>query len=89
MFTIILDPSRFVDAGFFNAEIKAMVDYAKASPPQNPDKPVLVAGEPEKLSTSARSSGIPLAAATWQAMCSAAGEVGVTDAEMDSLINSA
>jgi uncharacterized oxidoreductase len=87
MFTIILEPSRFVDEGFFASEVAAMIDYAKASPPQDPDKPVLIPGEPEKHSSKARSKGIPLDANTWQEMRAAAIQVGIRDADITAIMD--
>ncbi len=64
-----------------------MIDYAKASPPQDPEKPVMVPGEPEKRSSETRSKGIPLDANTWQEMRAAAVKVGISEADIDAIIN--
>jgi uncharacterized oxidoreductase len=86
MLTIILEPTRFVDSDFFAHEVAAMIDYAKASPPQDPEKPVMVPGEPEKHHRETRSKGIPLDANTWQEMRAAAVRVGISDTDIDAII---
>lgn len=86
MFTIILEPTRFVDSGFFASEMAAMIAYAKASPPQDPAKPVMVPGEPEKHSYDTRSKGIPLDPNTWQDMRAAAVSIGMSETDIDGIM---
>lgn len=78
MFAMVLDPARFGDLEAFRAETAAMVAYVKASAPAG-DQQVLVAGEKEQITKAERlRGGIPIPSATWEELCGAAGEVGIT-----------
>ena len=85
MFAIVLDPARFGDAEGFRAETAAMVAHVTATAPSG-EHPVLVAGEPERITRAARlRGGIPVPEATWEELCAAAAEVGIGRAELASL----
>lgn len=61
IFAVIVDPARLVDAAHYAHELVETIKYVKASPPQDPDKPVMVAGDPERKTTADRlKNGIPL-----------------------------
>lgn len=78
MFAVLLDPTRFVGADYMRHEVDAMIAYAKGSPPADPDKPVLVAGEPERLKRTAMLvDGIEIEENTWEALLAAAESVGL------------
>ena len=78
MLTFVLDPARLGEADSMRAEIDAMIDYAKASPPAQEDAPVLIAGEPERLSRAELEiAGIEIEERTWEALMDAAGSVGL------------
>ncbi len=79
MFVVVLDPGRFGDTALMREEIAAVTAYAKASPPADPDEPVLVAGEPERMSREALlDSGIEIDGNSWEAILAAAESVGIT-----------
>jgi LDH2 family malate/lactate/ureidoglycolate dehydrogenase len=62
-FFLVLDPAVFRQDGRFVADIDAMVELLHATPPFDPDRPVLVPGEPEEMSRRhRREHGIPLPA---------------------------
>jgi len=46
-FFLVLDPKQFLDPGVFEADLDSMMDALRASKPIDPQKPVLVAGDPE------------------------------------------
>ena len=74
MTAIVLDPARLGDVSWIHEEIDAMATYAKGSPPADPHLPVLVPGEPERLSRAQRlAHGIPIDGGTWTQLL-AAGE---------------
>ena len=78
MFSIVVDPARFAGAGEIEREVTAAIDFVKASPPADPELPVLVAGEPELAARAARRrSGIPIENATWEEIRTAATSVGM------------
>ena len=77
LFGIIVDPTRFGDLATFQAQVDAIVAHMKASPPANPDEPVLVAGEPEARSRALRlATGIPVDETSWREIVAAAKMVG-------------
>jgi uncharacterized oxidoreductase len=79
MLTVIIDPARLVDTTWLHAEIDAMVAYVKSSEPVEAGTPVLVAGEPERLSREARRrDGIPMDDTTWEEILAAAESLGVS-----------
>ena len=78
MLTIIIDPDRLAGREPFLAEVAAVVDWVKASPPADPAEPVLVAGEPEQLSRAERlRTGIPIDRTTWAGLQAAAEAAGL------------
>ena len=78
MLTIVIDPERLAGRGPFLAEAAAVVDWVKASPPADPDDPVLVAGEPELLHKARRNrAGIAIDDTTWAEMEAAATASGL------------
>lgn len=61
-FFLALDPEFFRDErGDFSADMDALIDLLKATPPVDPDQPVMVAGEPERIARAERErDGIPV-----------------------------
>jgi uncharacterized oxidoreductase len=67
-------------------EIDGFVGYVKASPAADPANPVLVPGDPERLSREARTrAGIPLDATTWEELLAAGEAMGVTRARAEAI----
>ncbi|MAK63219.1 MAG: malate/lactate/ureidoglycolate dehydrogenase [Maricaulis sp.] len=61
MFSILINPDKFGDRAWMDAEIEAMADYALASPLMDWDSPVLYPGDPERaIAGKRRREGIPL-----------------------------
>lgn len=60
-FFMALDPKAFREEGEFEADMDEAIDVLHATPPADPAKPVLVAGDPEALSRQTRlRDGIPV-----------------------------
>jgi uncharacterized oxidoreductase len=77
MFAVFVDPARFGALPLFGREVEAVLSHVAASPPASPGVPVLVAGEPERLSRRARlASGIPIDQQTWNDIRAVAEKVG-------------
>jgi len=75
---VVIDPSRIVDRAWLVDEITAMTDYVTASPPRNPAEPVLIPGDPERLSRDKRiTEGVPIDDETWRELVEAARGVNV------------
>lgn len=76
----VLDPARFGDPAAFRAELAAVIADVKASPPADPDNPVLVAGEKERITKARRlAQGIPVDATTWGNLVAAAQSLGINE----------
>lgn len=77
MLSFVVDPGRLPGAAALEAQIVAAIDHVKASPPSDPELPVLVAGEPELASRAKRmAEGVPVDPATWEELRTAAAWVG-------------
>lgn len=79
MLTFVVDPRRLVDHAWMQAEIDAVVNYVKASPPADPGVAVMVAGDPERQKFAERSAtGIEIEEVTWEEILQAGVEVGLS-----------
>ncbi len=86
MLTILFDPARLGSAAVYGPEMQAFLDWVTASPPQSGAERVRVAGEPERLARAQRlAAGIPVDAATWEELRSAARKLGRDPAALDRL----
>jgi hydroxycarboxylate dehydrogenase B len=82
MVTFLVDPARLAGEAWLRREIEGFVEYVKASPPADPDAPVLVPGDPERIAHERRSrEGIRIDAATWSEILAAGEKVGLTREE--------
>lgn len=79
LFSVVIDQDRLVQGSPYFDEVAALIDYVKASPPANPDEPVLVPGDPERMSMDERGAqGLSIDDTTWREIVNAAKSVGVT-----------
>jgi uncharacterized oxidoreductase len=86
MLEIVIDPARLAGMAQLKAEIDAVVDYFKASPPVAPGLPVLVPGEPERISRAKRAvEGIPIDGTTWGELKLAADGAGLGAAKFEAM----
>lgn len=66
MLSIVIDPARLSARDSMLREIDAMIAWVKSAAPADPDLPVLVAGEPERIARAERlAHGIPIDDETW------------------------
>jgi hydroxycarboxylate dehydrogenase B len=73
MLTIVIDPARLSARDSMMAEIDAMIAWVKSAAPSDPDLPVLVAGEPERIARAERlANGIEVDDETWSQLASIA-----------------
>lgn len=78
MLSVIIDPSRLVSPEWYDAETDTTLAYVKASPPRNPEEPLLIPGEPERLLFAERSRhGIPIDNHTWPELLQTARDLGL------------
>ena len=67
MLTIVIDPARLSTRDSMTAEIDAMIAWVKSAAPADPELPVLVAGEPERIARAERlAHGIKVDDETWR-----------------------
>jgi uncharacterized oxidoreductase len=78
MLTIVIDPTRLAARDFIEREIDGVVAWVKSADPLDPEVPVLVAGEPERMKRAERlANGIPIDDTTWGQICDAAARLQV------------
>ena len=78
MLTIVLDPTRLSAREYIEHEIDGLIAWVKSASPLDPDLPVLVAGEPERMMRAARmAEGIEIDATTWGELVMAAEKLQV------------
>jgi uncharacterized oxidoreductase len=76
--TFVLDPTRLASQSFIEEEIDALLEWTRSAAPADPDLPVLIAGEPERISRAARErDGIEIDATTWGQIEEAAAGLGI------------
>ena len=83
MLTLLFDPERLVVGAQFQHEMRACIEWVKASPPQPGFDHVRVAGEPEREMRAHRlAHGIPVDDATWRELLATAARLGRDPAEV-------
>jgi hydroxycarboxylate dehydrogenase B len=66
MLSIVIDPARLSTRDSMLAEIDAMIAWVKSAAPADPELPVLIAGEPERMARAQRlAHGIEVDEETW------------------------
>lgn len=86
LFSIVIDPGRLIDGGFFDAAVAQLTDYVKASPAADPRQPVRVPGEPEDAARAQRGrEGIPIDDTTWGQISDCARALGLAVPELPRL----
>lgn len=79
MLSVIIDPMKLVSRARFNSEVDATIAHVKASPAADPEKPVLVPGDPERMTSAKRGAeGVPVDQETWREITESAIAVGMT-----------
>lgn len=90
LLTIVFDPARFGELETFQREMEAFLEHVKASPPSDPQAPVLLAGEPERNMRRRRiAEGIPVDAKTWSDIRAAADALGIGARHIEELARAA
>ena len=68
-FFIVIDPVRFMGWEAYSQRVKQMYQILRSAPRVDPEKPVLIPGEPEaQLEKIRREKGIPLAAGVFNSL---------------------
>ena len=67
MLSIVIDPAKLSTRDSMLAEIDAMISWVKSAKPSDPDMPVLIAGEPERMARAERmAKGVDVEDETWR-----------------------
>ena len=86
MLSIIFDPAKLADGSIFEHEMKAFIEWVKASPPQPGGEHVRVAGDPEREMRAKRlAQGVPVDETTWNEMLGTAKNLGLDPAQLQKL----
>jgi hydroxycarboxylate dehydrogenase B len=84
MFSIYIDPAVFGPPAELAKSVAALRRSITASPPADPEKPVMLPGDPEANQRAARRQrGIPLDRVTWESVLEGAKLAGMPQAEID------
>ncbi|MGR7996635.1 malate/lactate/ureidoglycolate dehydrogenase [Xanthobacter sp. ZOL 2024] len=87
MLSIVLDPERLAGAHGWCDAVSAATAFYRASPPADPDAPVLLPGEQEERTRQLRQeAGIPIDANSWSSVIEAALAAGLSAAEVEAAL---
>jgi uncharacterized oxidoreductase len=87
MLSIYIAPNAYDAQGAVAREVTRFVAWVKASPPLNPDAPVLLPGEVERKTRAERTAqGIPLDDKTHADLLAAAASVGIASDRAEAMI---
>ena len=90
MLTVVIDPASLVGRDWMEREFDAIVDYVTSARPTNPDEPVLIAGDPERMTMTRRlAEGIPVDPVTWEGILEAGETVGLPRSEALAIVSCA
>jgi hydroxycarboxylate dehydrogenase B len=78
MLSVVIRPDALDAPDRFGAGVEELYGWVKASPPRDPENPVLVAGEPERRNKAARlAKGVPVEEATWAELIASGRKVNI------------
>ena len=78
MLSIFIDPARLDDGFGAGAQVAAYIDFVRSARPADPDKPVMIPGDPERKARAEKTAnGVPLPLDTWASIVDAARSVGL------------
>ena len=87
MFSLYALPDAFGPGQAFAAMAEDYVEWLLSARPADPDKPVLVPGDPERTTTAERrANGLALADDAWSAILAAVRAAGMAPARVDALL---
>lgn len=78
MLSIFIDPERLDDGFGAGSQAAAYIDFVRSTRPADPDKPVMIPGDPERKARADRiANGVPLPDDIWASLIAAAHSVGL------------
>ena len=88
MLSVVIDPATLAEPDWMEREMDTIIDYVTSSPQASPDEPVLVAGDPERMTMKRRmAEGIPVDPVTWDGILEAGEAVGLPRSEATALVS--
>jgi uncharacterized oxidoreductase len=86
MLSIYLDPELMDDGHGWAGTVAAYIAHVRACTPADPDRPVMVPGDPERNCRADRlANGLPLAPDVWESLLAAGAAQGLDRQEMAEL----
>ena len=86
MLTLVLDPLKLVDGSYLESEMAKLVAYMKETARTDEDSPVLIPGEPERISEADRlKNGIPVDDTTWSQIGEGGQQLGLKEGWHDQI----
>ena len=87
MFSLYAQPDAFGPGDAFAQAVEDYVEWLLSARPADPDKPVLVPGDPERMTAAERrANGLPLTDDAWDAIVSSVRKTGLAPARIDALL---
>ena len=84
---MIIDPVKLVEVSWMQNESDEITSFCKKSPPANPEEPVLIAGDPERLYEKERKAKwIIIDKNTWRQIIKSAETLGLSRTEIEKMI---
>ncbi|MEL7463223.1 MAG: Ldh family oxidoreductase [Pseudomonadota bacterium] len=86
MLSIYINPARIDDGAGWGGMVGEYIDFVRSARPADPEKPVMIPGDPERKARAERlADGVPLPAETWESLVAAARSVGLGDDDIPSV----
>ena len=87
MFSLYAVPDAFGPGEAFSRTVEDYIEWLLSARPADPDKPVLVPGDPERATAAERrANGLPLADDAWTAILAAVRATGLASGRIDALL---
>lgn len=86
MLSIYIKSDLLDDGHSFGGAVSGYIDYVRSARPVDPDKPVLIPGDPERIARKDRlANGFDVAAPTWNSILDTADKLGLDRDELTTL----
>jgi uncharacterized oxidoreductase len=83
MLSIYIKSDLLDDGHNFGEAVNGYIDYVRSARPADPEKPVMIPGDPERKARKDRiANGFEIAAPTWKSIIDTAGNLGLDQAEL-------
>ncbi|MDE0408428.1 MAG: Ldh family oxidoreductase [Alphaproteobacteria bacterium] len=87
MFSLYAVPDAFGSGRAFAEAVEDYVEWLLSARPADPDRPVLVPGDPERITAAERrAGGLPLSSDAWDAIVTSVRATGMASGRIDALL---